>query len=252
MDPYLESPAFCSDFHSRLTNTWCEAVADALPPAYWARINERVYLVEQPPEERPLVSPDVAVTRRDWPDTSETGGTAVAVLLEPVTIPLAILGEVRETYIEIIHRPDESLIAVLELLSPANKEEPGRASYLAKRHRLLRQQVHLVELDLLRAGQRLPLQRPLPPGDYYYLLARGDQRPNCQVYTWTVRQPLPTLPVPLRAPDADIRIDLGAVFATAYQRGRYRQQVDYRAQPPGPFRGEEHAWAAQVAGGVGR
>jgi hypothetical protein len=38
---------------------------------------------------------------------------------------------------------------------------------------------------------------------------------------------LPTLPVPLHAPDSDIFIDLAAVFATAYERGRYQKQIDY-------------------------
>src|SRR5262249_37321858 len=134
-------------------------------------------------------------------------------------------------YIEILHRPDRALVAVLELLSPANKEEPGRGDYLAKRGGLLRQPVHLIELDLLLKGQRPPLLRPLPPGDYYYLLARADQRPNCQVFAWTMRQPLPTLPVALRAPDPDVLINLGAVFATAFQRGRYEGDINYAAPP---------------------
>src|SRR6202008_2923837 len=123
------------------------------------------------------------------------------------------------TYIEILYQPDRSLVAVLELLSPANKEYPGRTEYLAKRMAFLNQNVHLVELDLLRGGRRLPMQGPLPPGDSYYFVSRGEQRPDCQVYAWNLRQALPRLPVPLRAPDADIFIELGAVFATAYDRG---------------------------------
>src|SRR6266540_219691 len=72
----------------------------------------------------------------------------------------------KEAYIEILHRPDRSLVAVLELLSPANKEQPGRTEYLAKRRAILVQPVHLVELDLLLGGRRLPMQQPLPDGDY--------------------------------------------------------------------------------------
>ena len=57
--------------------------------------------------------------------------------LEPVTIPLVIEEEeTHERYIEILHRPERTLVAVLELLSPANKEEPGRSDYLAKRNAL--------------------------------------------------------------------------------------------------------------------
>ena len=46
MDPYLESPAFWSDFHATFINYWREAIADRLPDHYEARIDERVNLVE--------------------------------------------------------------------------------------------------------------------------------------------------------------------------------------------------------------
>src|SRR5262245_30844952 len=49
--------------------------------------------------------------------------------------------EARETFIEIRHRPERRLVAVLELLSPSNKEEPGRRSSLDKRNALLHEQV---------------------------------------------------------------------------------------------------------------
>jgi hypothetical protein len=101
-------------------------------------------------------------------------------------------------------------------------------------------------MDLLRGGRRLPMQKPLPPGDYYYLVSRGEQRPDCQVYAWTMRQPLPRLPIPLRAPDADIHIDLGAVFATAYERGRFQQRIDYRGPVPGMLSDEDRQWLNSI------
>jgi hypothetical protein len=42
---------------------------------------------------------------------------------------------------------------------------------------------------------------------------------------------LPAIPIPLRAPDPDVWLDLGAVFAMTYERGRYARSVDY----DGPF-----------------
>jgi hypothetical protein len=248
MDLYLEHPAFWPDFHPTFVNYWREAIADALPASYSARLGERVYLVEQPAGERKLVSADVTVTHGER-SSSAPGGTRQGVAtLEPVTIPAKILEEVREPYIEILHRPDRALVAILEMLSPANKELPGRDQYLAKRNRALRQDLHLVELDLLLKGQRPPLAQALPPGDYYYLLARADQRPNYQVYAWTMRDPLPTLPVPLRPPDPDIHIDLGAVFATAYQRGRYQSDLDYSAAPPVALTREQGDWVKALLG----
>ena len=91
--------------------------------------------------------------------------------------------------------------------------------------------MHLVELDLLIQGNRPPLDAPLPAGDYYYLVTRSDRRPDCNVNSWTMADRLPTVPVPLHLPDADILCDLGAVFATAYERGRYRRAINYRKAP---------------------
>ena len=128
MDPYLEQPAYRSDFHSRFINVWCEAIADALPPQYEATLGERVYLVEHSPEARKLGFPDIAVSHGERPPSSSqsSGSTGATATLEPVTIPLTILEGPREAYIEILYQPDRSLVAALELLSPANKEEPGR------------------------------------------------------------------------------------------------------------------------------
>jgi hypothetical protein len=245
MDPYLELPAYWPDFHATFINYWREAIADALPSDYEATLGERVYLVEHDPEARKLGYPDIAVTegaRSAAPPPHAAG----PVILEPVTIPLTILEGPRETYIEILHQPDRRLVTTLELLSPANKQPPGRTEYLAKRRALLSQDVHLVELDLLLEGQRLPLERPLPPGDYYYLLARSDQRPDCQVYFWTLHQPLPTLPVPLRAPDPALLIDLSAVFATVYNRGRFRRRLPYLGSVPGFLPEATRPWVESV------
>ena len=196
MDPFLEQPAFWSDFQSRFINYWCEAIADALTPRYEATLGERVYLVEHDPEMRKLGFPDVAITHDNLSSSTEPVLSPGTTTLEPVTIPLAILEGPRETYIEIVHQPDKSLVATLELLSPANKEQPGRTEYLAKRRAVIYQEVHVVELDLLLGGRRV--QEPLPAADYYYLVSHGDRRPDCDVYRWTLRDPLPTLPIPLR------------------------------------------------------
>jgi hypothetical protein len=245
MDPYLEHPAYWSDFHATFINYWREAIADALPPQYEAALGERIYLVEHDPEMRKLGFPDVAVTHADRPapQSSSSSGAAGTATLEPVTIPLTILEGPRETYIEILYQPDRSLVAALELLSPANKEQPGRTEYLAKRRALLFQNVHIVELDLLFGGKRLPLEKALPAGNYYYFVARTDRRPDCQVYHWTFRDPLPRLPVPLRAPDDDVLIDLAAVFATAYERGRFSRRINYQAPAPTFLREEDRQWS---------
>jgi len=220
MDPYLETPALWSDFHASFITYWSDALLTYLPDNYEARINERVNLVKVSSDRRQLFEPDVVIEE-----------------------------ETHERHIEILHRPDRTLVAVLELLSPANKEEPGRTLYLGKRNALIPHPVHLVELDLLLKGQRLPLEQDLPPGDYYALISRWDRRPDCQVYHWTMQQSLPPIPIPLLPPDPDVWIDLGAVFRTTYERGRYGRSIDYSAPPPMALDRARLAWVTERARG---
>jgi hypothetical protein len=247
MDPFLEIPAYWPDFHSTFINYWREAIADVLPPQYEATLGERVYLVEHDPAMRRLGFPDVAVTHGNPSPSEPPPSSGATATLDPVTIPLAVLEGPRETYIEILYQPNLSLVATLELLSPANKEQPGRTEYLAKRRALIYQQVHLVELDLLLGGRRLPMQEPLPSADYYYFVSRSERRPNCDVYSWKLDQSLPTVPIPLRAPDPDILVDLGAVFATAYARGRFFRRVNYAGPIPAVVNNRDKGWVESVA-----
>jgi hypothetical protein len=251
MDPYLESPEFWPDFHSRFVNAWCEAVADVLPDDYEASLDERVVLVEAPPPAWESgtgkhVLPDIAISQRGA--TTATGFAATSTShLEPVTIPLVIDLEATEIYIKILHGPDRLLVTVIELLSPSNKFEVDYGDYHSKRSSLLRQRVNLVELDLLIGGRRVQTARPLPEGDYYAFVARGNRYPNADVYAWTIRDRLPTIRIPLKAPDEDLSIDLAPVFETAYARGRYSRRSRY-GSVPGIRRSEEVLkWCAELA-----
>ncbi len=246
MDPYLEDPAFWPDFHHRFLDDWCDAVADVLPPAYEARLDESVNLVTMSPDLIKLVYPDIAITRKRRPVRPKTHRTTTQ-LLEPVTIPHEFLEEVRQGRIEILHRPERRLVGVLELLSPANKLGEGHLEYRAKRKAILGQRVHLVELDLLLGGQRLPLAEPLPTGDYYAMVSRANQRPDCEVYAWTVRQPLPPIPIPLLPPDADVWIELSGIFRTTYKRGRYARSLRYGKSPSAPMAPHDAKWAKALS-----
>src|SRR5947209_4040757 len=83
--------------------------------------------------------------------------------------PLPSLEVAREPYIEILRRSDRTVVTVIELLSPDNKSGAGCGQYLAKRDALLLSTVHVIELDFLIGGRRLPMGGPLPPGDFYAL-----------------------------------------------------------------------------------
>src|ERR1700758_887614 len=95
MDPYLEDPAFWSDFHLTFIGCWREAIADVLPEPYEARLDETVHFVQLPDEVIKLIYPDVTLSRgRKAPRGTgrRGGGTAV---LTPVVIPHQLRQEVR-------------------------------------------------------------------------------------------------------------------------------------------------------------
>ncbi len=230
MDPYLEDPAYWQDFHQSFNIYWRDAIAESLPENYEVRVDERVNLVEIPGDSIKLIRPDLAISQ-GYPLSNSALETSGVATLEPVSIPLEYPIEEVESYLKILHRPDRTLVTVLELLSPTNKVDTGRLDYLAKRSAVLRQQVHLVELDLLRAGHRLPLKRPLPPGDHFAFVSRWEQRPNCEVYAWSMRSPLPAIRIPLKLSDPDLVFNIATVFDEAYLRGRYFRSLPY-SQPP--------------------
>lgn len=87
-DPFLENPAYWLDFHSRFVNSWCEAIADVLPPNYEASLGKRVYLIEHDPEARKLGFPDGALTHAEAGAPAGPTPTVDVAGLEPVTIPL--------------------------------------------------------------------------------------------------------------------------------------------------------------------
>lgn len=147
--------------------------------------------------------------------------------------------------IRIVRHPDRTLVAVLELLSPWNKVNPGRREYLGHRQELLRQPVHLIELDLLVAGQRLPVGGALPTGNYFAMVTRWDRRPDCEVYAWSVRQRLPALRIPLTAPDPDLRLDLQPIFGRVFDAGRCAEAIEYGDALEAPLADDDRAWARE-------
>jgi hypothetical protein len=160
-----------------------------------------------------------------------------------------LMDEERESYLEIMHRPTQKLVTVLELLSPANKVKPGYHDYLSKRNLIMREPVHMVELDFLLGGKRVPTRKPLPSGDCYAIVSRYTTRPLAEVYAWSLRDRLPAIRIPLREPDPDLVLDLSAVYEETFTRGRYHRSLRYDRPPPVPVEGAGGEWIAAHAAG---
>lgn len=153
----------------------------------------------------------------------------------------------RQHYLSIQTRESQQVVTVIELLSPWNKSKSGgRKDYLNKRQNVLATMSHLVELDLLRGGVRLPTVERLPAGDYYAFVCRMQQRPKADVYAWTIRVPLPDVPIPLAEGDADAVINLQAIFDETYDRAGYDYALKYDRIIEPRLDKNDAAWAVQL------
>ena len=72
--------------------------------------------------------------------------------------------------------------------------------------------------------------------------------PIAEVYRWTVRDPLPRLPVPLREPDADVLIDLAELVTQVYDLGRYARTLRHQSPLPETtsLTYEDRAWVGSL------
>lgn len=232
MDPYLEG-ALWPDVHSALAAKVRQLLAPQVRPRYVVRL--AVYLVEDsaPDGEIGILYPDVEVLR---PATVAEGVAPYAAATAPFTPAIlapAVLIAVRVPEIEIRDARENRLVTAIEILSPVNKREPGLADYRRKRRQVQRAGVHLVEIDLIRRGQRPHSYPTLPPSPYLVTLLRSRAQ---QVEAWPVAldQPLPTIPIPLRPPDADAVLDLQTALTAIYAEAGYDLSIDYTQAPPPP------------------
>lgn len=234
MDPYLEG-ALWPDVHSALAAKVRQLLAPQVRPRYVVRL--AVYLVEDsaPEGEIGILYPDVEVLH---PPAVSDAAASYAVAGSPFTssilVPAAAPITVRVPEVEIRDAGDSRLVTAIEILSPVNKRDPDLALYRRKRRQLQRVGVHLLKIDLIRRGQRPHDYPTLPPAPYLVTLLR---RQASQVKAWpvTLDQPLPTVPIPLRPPDADAVLDLQAALTAIYDEAGYDLSIDYTLTPPPPL-----------------
>jgi hypothetical protein len=248
MDPFLESPKW-EGFHSRFVNELADRLVPLLRPRYEVEPEQRIY-VEQVLEDPRFIRGDVTLLR----DAAEAGSaTAVVsradteILPSIYTTPLP--SEERETFLIIRELPTHQVVTIIEVLSPTNKRpgSVGRKEYLAKRLSAHRSKVNLVEIDLLRGGERSPTMEPLKSNtDYCVFISRRGNRPIIDGYEWPLAHRLPTIPIPLAGQDPDVQLDLQQAFTSVYDRGGYDYSLDYSRQLRPALREVDVAWVGEL------
>jgi hypothetical protein len=167
---------------------------------------------------------------------------AIGTIVAPIRMATRMREPVPHITVEIRDVANRELVAMIEVLSPTNKRGEGYAEYVEKRERVLRSSAHLIEIDLLRKGQRVPMQRTLPSVPYFVFLCRAHQRPLTEDYPITMDQPLPRVPVPLLPADADAKLDLQQALKVVYGECGLNYMIDYSQPPEIPLSPEQDTW----------
>jgi hypothetical protein len=212
MDPFIEGQVW-TDFHLTMLSEARAALIPLVRPHYVVRVEERVCSEEHPRD-------DFVFRQLPW----------------------------NQRFLAVRERESLLLVTIIEILSPAAKQagSEGFRLYQANRNEVLQSGMHLVELDLLRGGQPPPVLEGSLPGDYRALVARAERRPRAEAYVCSLRQPLPTVPIPLATSHPDVMLDLQTVFTSVYDRAGYDYSLDYRRPVVPPLGEADAAWVQEV------
>ena len=270
MDPYLEHPRWFHGFHNNLITYIQEQLQPLLPAAYYAQGGQRVWFgVTRRP-----IEPDLKVLRKsEVPRRSQSqGGVAVAEPVvrteseasQPVLIAVEDLvgDEYIETFVEVrgVWGGQDRLVASIEVVSRSNKtpSHPGFDQYRKKQRQVRAGQVHLIEIDLLRAGTHVTAvpreiaRAKAGPFDYHVSVHRFDRPKDYLVYPIRLEQRLPVIVVPLLPEDPEVLLDLQTAFTRTYDMGPFRKAIRYGEDPIKPhLRPEQAEWVKTILKAAG-
>ncbi|MDM8528737.1 DUF4058 family protein [Anaerolineales bacterium HSG24] len=263
MDPYLEDSEIWSGFHNKLANEIVYQLMPLISPKYYADVE--IYTASVNELNIGMAThetyPDVGVyyppmSDKSLPEPVEGNMSvstdpisAIAIPAAPLTREVPFIEHTRLRTVQIYLTKTSHLITSIEILYPANKQGLKQLeNYRHKRSKLIRSAVHLVELDLLRAGKRPgPELTDLPDEtDYLLLVNRMGLSRISEIWPLPLNQPFPILPVPLLSPDPDIPLDLNKAVQTVYDRSGYVYRIDYgKTVPPPALRPAMATWVAE-------
>jgi hypothetical protein len=187
-----------------------DAIAPQLPRDLVARMQEGI-LVED--DDRGFIrKSDVRVVERPW--TGSGSGPAVASVAIDAPIYVEAIDDLpMQRSVIIADVSGHTIVTAIEILSPYNKRPGmGLKQYLAKREQFLGSSISLVEIDLVRAGDRTTMLGRLSVAKQHRTLYQvslfrsGD--PGMYLPPITLRDRLPTIAVPLRAIDTPVSVAL--------------------------------------------
>lgn len=242
MNPYLED--HWQDLDTRLTMYAADQLQEKLPSDLVARAEEQIAIDED--GHKRVLRPDVKVVepaKLHEPAPAYAAGTGD---ITPATPFVVLLEPDVHRWVQILDAGGR-LVTVIEVLSPKNKSDEGQAAYRRRQRNYISAGVNLVEIDLLRKGERVlsvPLSE-IPDSawtPYMVCVYRAPDQDQREIYPIKLRERLPAIRVPLRSTDPDAVLDLQPLVDQAFERGRY-WLMDYQRDLQPSLANTDADWA---------
>jgi hypothetical protein len=257
MDPYLEINPRWEGFHDWFVR---ELARQTMPHANdlgcWIDVERTIY--ERLPSGEVLMVADetigIEIRLSGNGANGVKGGVALA---EPRVVHDVVLDpedQVKQDHLVVRELGQfNRILAVVEMLSPANKGGTYAARYREKRRRFMESSAHFMEIDFLRAGEN-PARDLFPElADIPYLIffarktAMGRKE---EAYPLRLQDPLPVIGLPIGPPRPDLPLDLASAFRAAFDLSVRPSSIDHKkeAVPPPALADADAAWVRQIVG----
>lgn len=259
MNPYLEGPPYWEILHGWLVRKLAELhISEARALGCEIDVERRLYQRDASGRLMLIGEPDAVAfpaTERFVPGTpslfSGESNVAVAEAVHEIVwdddeeLPWQDYLVIREG------RAFQRTLAVVELLSPANKDDREYTQvYREKVRQYESSQTSFMEIDLLRAGTN-PSRGKFPelsPTPYFVFVDRKLGRSHREEgYPVRLAEPLPTVNLPLEPGRPDLPLNLGAAWSAVMEicwRDRWLQE--FNSDPPGPLSDADRTWVRRI------
>jgi hypothetical protein len=238
MDPFLETSPLWELFHGWFIRKLAEfSIPQAASMGCWIDVERDVYEEDPSGEMVSVGEPDQVFSVRSEDAFWSNDGSATATLTLPRSVKEVVIDPKKakrhkQQYLVVRENPAwPRTLAVVELLSPANKKGNYAKTYNAKRARFLASLTHFMEIDFLRGGEN-PLRGhfpEVPPTPYFVFVGRKNtQGRHEESYPIRLQDPLPTIGLPLWGNRPDLPMNLGEAFRSAYELTTGGRRIRYQ------------------------
>jgi hypothetical protein len=206
VDPFAEAPRYFQQIHSSMIQAILRSYGDVLLEMDYLATSQLSRQIAEPRQTDFSDEPTSFEAQWDYPAAAHAIGVNSGQVLEMELPNIPVL--------EIKALGHATLVTVLEIISPFYKRDGTLLDdYRARRDRLLRDGVNVVELDLTRSIKRLLLDKVVNEYDYHIAIHLPGHYPR--MIGMDYGEPLEPFALPLRG--EVLAIDTQAAYDGAYR-----------------------------------